>query len=116
MIDMHSHFFPLITQQEAAAVDAELAPWIAVEPGASEGQIMVGDKPFRPVYQALWDPEFRLKEMDEQGISLQIVCATPVMFGYSWEASKAADWLLSHLPAEDVGEPDAPATEGRVAA
>ena len=92
MIDMHSHFFPLITQQEAAAVDAELAPWIAVEPGASEGQIMVGDKPFRPVYQALWDPEFRLKEMDEQGISLQIVCATPVMFGYSWEASKAADW------------------------
>ncbi|MBF5006784.1 amidohydrolase family protein [Diaphorobacter caeni] len=92
MIDMHSHFFPLISQQEAAAVDAELAPWIAVEPGAREGQIMVGDKPFRPVYQALWDPDFRLKEMDEQGISIQIVCATPVMFGYSWEAAKAADW------------------------
>ncbi|MDR2334324.1 MAG: amidohydrolase [Burkholderiaceae bacterium] len=92
MIDMHSHFFPLITRQEAAAVDAELAPWIAVEPGAAEGQIMVGDKPFRPVYEALWDPDFRLREMDEQGISVQIVCATPVMFGYSWEAAKAADW------------------------
>lgn len=92
MIDMHSHFFPLITRQEAAAVDAELAPWIAVEPGAAEGQIMVGDKPFRPVYEALWDPDFRLREMDEQGIGVQIVCATPVMFGYSWEAAKAADW------------------------
>lgn len=41
MIDMHSHFFPLITQKEAAAVDAELAPWLAAEPGAREGQIMV---------------------------------------------------------------------------
>ena len=92
MIDMHSHFFPLITQKEAAAVDAELAPWLAAEPGAREGQIMVGNKPFRPVYQALWDPDFRLKEMDEQGIDVQIVCATPVMFGYSWDAHKAADW------------------------
>jgi len=92
MIDMHSHFFPLITQKEAAAVDAQLAPWLAAETGASTGQIMLGDKPFRPVYQALWDPDYRLKEMDEQGIGLQIVCATPVMFGYSWEAAKAADW------------------------
>lgn len=32
------------------------------------------------------------------------------------QASKAADWLLSHLPAEDAGEPDAAVTEGRVAA
>ena len=32
------------------------------------------------------------------------------------QASKAADWLLSHLPAEDAGEPDAASTEGRVAA
>lgn len=92
MIDMHSHFFPLITQKEAASVDAKIAPWLAVEPGASQGQIMLGGKPFRPVYQALWDPDFRLQEMDQQGISLQIVCATPVMFGYSWDALKAADW------------------------
>ena len=27
------------------------------------------------------------------------------------QASKAADWLLSHLPAEDTGEPDASVTE-----
>ena len=32
------------------------------------------------------------------------------------QASKAADWLLSHLTAEDAGEPDAASTEGRVAA
>ena len=32
------------------------------------------------------------------------------------QASKAADWLLSHLPAEDAGEPDPAAIDGMVAA
>jgi aminocarboxymuconate-semialdehyde decarboxylase len=53
---------------------------------------MLGDKPFRPVLPSLWDPGVRLAEMDQQGIALQIVCATPVMFGYGWPAAKAADW------------------------
>lgn len=94
MIDMHSHFFPLISRQEAAAMDAQKAPWLAVDDNGQEGQIMVGDQPFRPVYQALWDADYRLKEMDAQGVGLQIVCATPVMFGYTWDAAKAADWAV----------------------
>ncbi|VTU45863.1 amidohydrolase family protein [Variovorax sp. PBL-E5] len=92
MIDMHSHFLPAIRREEAHAFDAERAPWLAVEAGSSQGQIMVGDRPFRPVYQALWDPDFRVAELDQQGVETQIVCATPVMFGYAWEARKAADW------------------------
>jgi len=32
------------------------------------------------------------------------------------QASKAADWLLSHLPAGDAGEPDASVTDRRTAA
>ena len=32
------------------------------------------------------------------------------------QASKAADWLLSHLPAEDTGESDASVTDRRAAA
>ena len=73
-------------------MDAQKAPWLAVDDNGQEGQIMVGDQPFRPVYQALWDADYRLKEMDAQGVGLQIVCATPVMFGYTWDAGKAADW------------------------
>jgi len=92
MIDMHSHFLPPITREEAYAFDAERAPWLAVKEGSSQGQIMVGDRPFRPVYQALWDANFRIAELDQQGVQTQIVCATPVMFGYAWEAGKAAEW------------------------
>ena len=92
MIDMHSHFLPAITREEAQAADAQRAPWLAAEPGADTGQIMLGDKPFRPVTRALWDADFRVAELDAQGVQMLVVCATPVMFGYAWEAARAADW------------------------
>ncbi len=92
MIDMHSHFLPAISREEASAVEPERAPWLAVDAGGDTGQIMLADRPFRPVYRALWDPDFRIAELDAQGIAMQIVCATPVMFGYAWDAHKADDW------------------------
>ena len=92
MIDMHSHFLPAITREEAQAADAQRAPWLAAEAGADTGQIMLGDKPFRPVTRALWDADFRVAELDAQGVQMQVVCATPVMFGYAWDAARAADW------------------------
>lgn len=92
MIDMHAHCLPLIARDEAFAVDAERAPWLEVEPGGERGHIMLGDKRFRPVTASLWDPAVRVAELDAQGVALQVVCATPVMFGYAWPAQKTADW------------------------
>ena len=92
MIDMHSHFLPRISQAEAAAVNRERAPWLRVDPDGKTGQIMLDERPFRPVHDALWDPEARVAALDQAGIDLQVVCATPVMFGYAWEAACAADW------------------------
>ena len=91
-IDMHAHFFPQVTREEAAALDAARAPWLAVEGDGRRGQIMVADKPFRPVYQPLWDPAARIAEMDEQAVDVQIVCATPILFGYAYDASRTATW------------------------
>jgi aminocarboxymuconate-semialdehyde decarboxylase len=53
---------------------------------------MLGDEPFRPVTASLWDPAVRVAELDAQGVQVQVVCATPVMFGYAWPAARAADW------------------------
>lgn len=92
MIDMHSHFFPPIARAQAHAADRERAPWLRVDAGGQTGQIMLGDTPFRPVYRALWDADFRVTELDTQGVHLQAVCATPVMFGDKWEPARAADW------------------------
>ena len=92
MIDIHSHFLPRISRAEAHAVHAERALWLTIDAGGKTGQIMLGDKPFRPVHDELWDADARVRGLDAAGIGLQIVCATPVMFGYAWEAAQAADW------------------------
>jgi aminocarboxymuconate-semialdehyde decarboxylase len=92
MIDMHAHCLPRITRDEAFAVDAERAPWLTVEPGGERGHIMLGDRRFRPVTSSLWDPAVRVAELDAHGVALQVVCATPVMFGYAWPAARTADW------------------------
>ena len=92
MIDMHAHCLPRIARAEALAVDAERAPWLDVESGGERGHIMLGERRFRPVTASLWDPAVRVAELDAQGVALQVVCATPVMFGYAWPAAQAADW------------------------
>lgn len=91
VIDIHTHFFPPITQAEAAALDAHKAPWLRVEDNG-HGMIMTGEQPFRPVYSALWDPARRIEEMDRSGVDVQVMCATPVMFGYSYPIALALPW------------------------
>jgi aminocarboxymuconate-semialdehyde decarboxylase len=92
MIDMHAHCFPRISRDEAHAVHAERAPWLRIDGDGERGFIMLGEQPFRPVNATLWDPARRVAELDAQGVDVQIVCATPVMFGYGWPADTAADW------------------------
>ncbi|MGG4606054.1 amidohydrolase family protein [Paenalcaligenes sp. Me131] len=91
-IDIHSHFFPALSRDVAHAIDPERAAWLQIESSGNAGQIMVGDQPFRPVYRALWDPDFRVQELDAQNIDIQVVCSTPVLFGYCWDVGKANDW------------------------
>jgi aminocarboxymuconate-semialdehyde decarboxylase len=90
MIDIHAHLFPRIAHEEAAAADAR-APWLA-DHGDGTGHIMIGHERYRPVHTSLWDPQARLAWMDEAGVDIQLVCATPVMFGYAWEAARASTW------------------------
>ncbi|WMY12368.1 amidohydrolase family protein [Paraburkholderia phenoliruptrix] len=93
-IDMHSHFFPPITQAEAASLDPERAPWLRIDADGEHGMIMTGERPFRPVKRALWDPVARVAELDALGVERQLMCATPVMFGYSQEPHAAHEWAM----------------------
>ena len=68
MIDIHSHFFPRISKAEAHAVDPERAPWVTVDADGRKGQIMVGERPFRPVHDELWDADARVRALDRAGI------------------------------------------------
>jgi len=90
VIDIHSHFFPRAWPDLAARYGTPNWPGIKhTEPG--EADIMIGDRLFRHIYSACWDPQKRLEEMDRDGIEMQVLSATPVLFAYDRPAEHALD-------------------------
>ncbi len=90
VIDIHNHFFPRAWPDLAARYGTPDWPWIKhTEPGKAE--IMLGDRFFRKIYSACWDPEVRLSEMDRDGVGMQVISATPVLFAYERPAEHALD-------------------------
>jgi aminocarboxymuconate-semialdehyde decarboxylase len=90
VIDIHNHFFPSAWPDLAARYGTPNWPSIKhTEPGKAD--ILVGDRFFRHIYSACWDPEIRLREMDRDGIDLQVISATPVLFAYERPVEHALD-------------------------
>ncbi len=90
VIDIHNHFFPRVWPDLAARYGSPNWPWIKhTEPGKAE--IMVGDRLFRQIYSACWDADVRLNEMDRDGVEMQVLSATPVLFGYERPVEHALD-------------------------
>jgi len=80
-IDIHNHFFPRSWPDFAQRFGTPDWPWIK-HTEAGKADIMVGDRFFRHIYSACWDPEVRLQEMDRDGVDMQVISATPVLFAY----------------------------------
>ena len=90
VIDIHNHFFPRTWPDLAERYGTPNWPWIKhTEPGKAE--IMVGDRFFRHIYSACWDVQVRLEEMDRDGVDVQVLSATPVLFAYERSAEHALD-------------------------
>jgi aminocarboxymuconate-semialdehyde decarboxylase len=90
VIDIHNHFFPSSWPDLAARYGTPNWPWIKhTEPGQAD--IMVGDRFFRHISSACWDPEVRLREMDRDGVDVQVMSATPVLFAYERRVKDALD-------------------------
>ncbi|MCE3554490.1 amidohydrolase [Pseudonocardia sp. RS11V-5] len=120
-VDVHAHH--LGTDVPEPGPDDPSAPRLVVD-SESAGRIMLGDVTFRAVTSILWDVETRLREMDEAGVSHQVVSPVPVTMEHAW--SRATDpayakaindsvaaacdrsggrlWGLGCLPLADVGE------------
>jgi aminocarboxymuconate-semialdehyde decarboxylase len=90
VIDIHNHFFPRAWPDLSARYGTPDWPWIKhTEPGKAE--IMLGNRFFRSIYSACWDPEVRLEEMGRDGVDMQVISATPVLFAYERPAEQALD-------------------------
>jgi aminocarboxymuconate-semialdehyde decarboxylase len=88
--DIHTHFFPKAWPDLAARFGTPDWPSLQhTEPG--KAVIMIGTRVFRHVTAACWDATVRLEEMDRDGVTQQIVSATPVLFSYNREPQQALD-------------------------
>ena len=90
VIDIHNHFFPRTWPDLAARYGTPNWPWIK-HTEAGQADIMVGDRFFRHIDSACWDPEVRLRAMDRDGIETQVLSATPVLFAYERPVEHALD-------------------------
>src|SRR6516164_8274743 len=53
--------------------------------------IMLGNREFRRISQECWDAVLRLEDLDRQGIDLQVISATPVLFSYDRPVEQALE-------------------------
>jgi aminocarboxymuconate-semialdehyde decarboxylase len=88
-IDLHTHILP----REWPDLDAKYG-----YPGFIRldhyqpccARMMIGDRVFREITDNVWEPSRRLEEMDQAGVTMQVLSTVPVMFSY-W--AKPADAL-----------------------
>ena len=87
VVDMHSHFYPDNAPDMAGEFGGEWPSFRHLEAG--KGMITLGGKDYRPVYEACWNPEIRIQEMDQSGVDVQLMCATPLLFAYDKPAQQS---------------------------
>src|SRR5438046_6198894 len=90
MIDIHTHFLPRTWPDRAARFGTPAWPWLK-HSGSGRAMLMVGDEEFRPVTSACWDAAVRLEAMDRDGVDVQIICATPLLFSYHRPEAQALE-------------------------
>jgi aminocarboxymuconate-semialdehyde decarboxylase len=89
-IDIHSHFFPESWPDLEERFGTPGWPWMRHD-GDGKATVMMGKEEFRPVSDACWNAARRLEAMDRDSIDRQVICATPVLFGYNRPAEHAAE-------------------------
>lgn len=107
-IDVHTHFFPRDWPSLAERFGTPDWPWMRHD-GPGRAMVMVGGQEFRAVDDRCWDPAVRLRAMDRDGIAMQVMSPTPVLFSYArapkeaLEAARIFNDAALHIAAEGQG-------------
>ncbi len=89
-IDVHTHWFP----ESWPDLDRKFGgrDWPRIKHvGKGKAEIYLGKKLFRAIDAPCWDFDERLRAMERDGIDIQVISPTPVMFAYDRPAKHAAE-------------------------
>ncbi|MBI2677857.1 MAG: amidohydrolase [Candidatus Koribacter versatilis] len=89
-IDIHTHWFPEAWPDFGKRFGGDDWPQIR-HAGKGKAEIYLGEKPFRQIDARCWDAQARIAQMDRDGVDVQVISPTPVMFGYQRPAEQAAE-------------------------
>lgn len=98
-IDMHTHILP--REWPDLHDRYGYGKWIQLnhhQPGKAE--MHSGGTVFREIHENCWNPEARLRDMDQTGVDTQVLCTIPVLFSYWAEPKDTLDF--SRLLNDDI--------------
>ena len=84
-IDIHTHIMP--DKMPNWAKKFGYGEFVHLEQRNCKACMMKGDKVFREVEDNCFDVSLRQKEMDETGVTMQVLSTIPVLFNY-WAKPK----------------------------
>ncbi len=89
-IDIHTHILP----REWPDLDQKYgySGFVRLEHSdPCSAHMMIGERIFRKITDNVWNPDRRIDEMDDSGVSVQVLSTVPVMFSYWAKPSDALD-------------------------
>jgi aminocarboxymuconate-semialdehyde decarboxylase len=98
-IDIHTHFIPKQFPEMAKKYGGEGWPML-LHRGLCQADIYHAGKHYRQIDDRSWDPERRLKDMDAEGIAVQVLSPIPVTFAYRFSAQAVLE--LAQLQNDEI--------------
>lgn len=100
-VDFHTHYIPKHFPDLAAKYGDPGWPTL-LHTGPCQAEIYNAGKHYRSIDERSWEPERRLKDMDAEGIDIQVLSPIPVTFAYHFSAQAVLE--LSQYQNDEIAQ------------